>query len=74
MSVLSIEVEVLVGTDIADAVDEAIALCNKLNLAYVNFSFNGLSISIGKNATLKGFMERYDDPLKFDRKYLIVNE
>jgi len=74
MSALSIEVEVRLGTHIEHAVEEAITLCKKLNLAHVKFNFNGLNISIGQNATLKGFMERYDDPLKFDRKYLIVNK
>lgn len=69
MSVLSIEVEVMIGTDIKEAVRDAVALCNKLGLAYVGFKFNGIRVSVGKNTTPTGFLKEWDEA----SEHLVVN-
>lgn len=50
MSNIILHVEFLAGTNIIIAAMEAKALACKLDLAYVEFNFNGVSVSIGQNA------------------------
>lgn len=68
MSVFKLRLEALAGTDIEDAVREAKAKCSQLNLAYVCFSFNGVSVSVGKRAdpskALKQYIEACDTGVK----------
>lgn len=50
MSNFVISVEVLAGTSIEEAVQEAKDLCIRLGVAYVMFRFNGIEFSVGANA------------------------
>lgn len=43
---LVISVELLCGTDIREAITEAKELCNKLEVAGVGFSFNGMEMFV----------------------------
>ena len=69
MSVFKLKLEALAGTDIEDAVKEAKYKCSQLNLAYVSFSFNGVSVSVGKMAdpakALQQYLEACDNGVKF---------
>ena len=50
---LTISVEFLAGTEFTKAVSEAKQLAERLQLAYVAFSFNGVKCSIGANADVE---------------------
>ena len=52
MSNITINIEFLAGTEFKDSVAEAKALASKLNVAYVGYSFNGISESIGRHANI----------------------
>ncbi len=56
-------VEFLAGTEIRRAAEEARAFAIKLDLAYVNFDFNGVSISVGKTADVDSVEKQYIDTL-----------
>ena len=60
MSNFILNVEVLAGTGIESAIEEAKHKCNLLDLAYVSFKFNGVSVSVGKEADVsKGVNKGY---------------
>ena len=59
MSNMIIKVEFLAGTNIKDAVEEAKQKAEKLDLAYVEFDFNGISFSIGRNADVLDVWDQY---------------
>lgn len=50
---ITISIDFLAGTSIKDAVKEACDLCIDMNIAYVCFNFNGVSISVGQNCDLE---------------------
>jgi len=68
MGVFKLKLESLAGTDIEDAVREAKYKCFQLNLAYVCFSFNGVSVSVGQRAdpskALQQYLEACDNSVK----------
>ena len=72
MSVFKLKLEALAGTDIEDAVKEAKAKCSQLNLAYVYFSFNGVSVSVGKRADPSKALQQYLDCCDNGVTYFIV--
>lgn len=55
------EVSLLPGTGIEDAVKETRALARSLNVAYIRFNFNGTRFSIGQNAVLEYVLDQYAD-------------
>lgn len=66
MSNICINVEMLAGTEVSDAIKDAKALAEKLDVAYVSFSFNKINFSIGKNAVIEDVLtdwnKRISDP------------
>ena len=72
MSVFKLKLEVVAGADIEDAVTEAKAKCSQLNLAYVCFSFNGVSVSVGKRADPSKALQQYLDACDSGVKFIIV--
>lgn len=72
MSVFRLKLEALAGTDIEDAVREAKFKCISLNLAYVYFSFNGVSVSVGKRSDPSKALQQYLDACDKGVKYIIV--
>ena len=72
MSVFKLKLEPLAGTDIEDAVREAKYKCSQLNLAYVCFSFNGVSVSVGKRADPSKALQQYLEACDKGVKCIIV--
>lgn len=74
---MSIEAEFLAGTSIEQSIMEARALAKKLGLAYIKYTFNGVSMSVGKNADTTRGAEQYREGRKAPRgtidKYVVVN-
>lgn len=69
MSCFTLTLEPLAGTDITEAVKEAKDKCFQLNLVYVKFNFNGVSVSVGRRANPDAaqgqLMQAYGDKHKF---------
>lgn len=73
MSNFILKVEVLAGTDIADAVYEAKHKCEQLDLVFVSFDFNGISMSIGRNTDVLDAVESYHEGLRECTKFVVKN-
>lgn len=73
MSRFTLHVEVLAGTSIEDAIEEAKAKCRMFDLAYVCFKFNGVSASIGQDADICKGVEKFDKALKDNRSFFVEN-
>ena len=73
MSNFILNVEVLAGTDIADAVYEAKQKCEELDLVYVVFDFNGVSMSIGRNTDVEDALASYHQAPKECNKFVVKN-
>ena len=56
---LCLNVEILAGTSLEDALREAKSLAKRLSLAYVCFSFNGIKISVSPNADVEKGLEKF---------------
>lgn len=71
---MEIEVSFLAGTDIADAVQQAIDLLQIMPmLAYVKFNFNGLSVAVNRNSMVTADMtERLGKAYESKFKHWIV--
>jgi len=72
MSNFSIEVEVLAGTSIEEAIMEAKDLAQRMNLAFVKFKFNGVRMSVGSNADVKDAAWQYATVLNLEEIYKCV--
>ena len=72
MSVFKLKLEALAGTDIEDAVKEAKFKCISLNLAYICFSFNGVSVNVGKRADPSKAVQQYMDACDNGVKSIVV--
>lgn len=59
MSKITVTVEFLPGTSIADAIAEAKSKAKQWDVAYVCFKFNGKDFSIGRNADVCDCVEAY---------------
>lgn len=72
MSCFTLTLKPLAGTDISEAVKEAKDKCIQLNLAYVYFSFNGVSVSVGKMADPSKALQQYLEACDNGVTYIIV--
>lgn len=63
MSNMTITVDLLAGTEIKRAVEEAKALALKLDVAFVKFPFNGVSMSISSKADAMECEELFHEAL-----------
>lgn len=75
MSKMAIKVEFLPGTNIEEAIYEAVELAEKLNVAYVKFLFNTVIVTVSPSlraskATLRTL---YDKALEQKHKYLLLS-
>lgn len=71
---ICIKVEFLCGTSIGEAVEEAKQLAIKLDIAYVKFEFNGVSMSIGQRANvIKGVDKFHKALMTKEYKFVIEN-
>lgn len=73
MSNLKLDVEILAGTSIGDAIEEAKNKCRMFDLAYVCFSFNGVSASIGQDADVCKGVEKFEKALEEGSKFFVEN-
>ena len=73
MSRFTLNVEVLAGTAIGDAIEEAKAKCRMFDLAYVCFKFNGVSASIGQDADVRKGVAKFEKALKENRSFFVEN-
>lgn len=71
MSNFSIEVDVLAGTSIEEAIMEAKDLAQRMKLAYVKFKFNGVRMSISRRADVDELAEEYRYALSRENKYVV---
>jgi hypothetical protein len=62
---MTMKVEFLAGTDINAALVEAREKARLWDVAYVTFSFNGTSFSIGQNADIDDVYERWKEKTDF---------
>ena len=60
MSVLKLEVKPLAGSTIKQCIKDSHELCIKLNLAYVEFDFNGTKVSVGRNCNLEESLKEWE--------------
>lgn len=73
MSRFTLNVEILAGTSIGDAIEEAKTKCRMFDLAYVCFKFNGVSASIGQDADVSKGVEKFEKALEEGRKFFVEN-
>ena len=66
-----LEVSFLAGTSIQEAIDEARYFALKHNLAYVKFNFNGISMSIQPNCSVRATAEAFLKAMKNGDTYVI---
>lgn len=59
--IATIKIDFLLGSNIDDAVEDAIRLARMLNLAYVEFVFNEYSFLVSQNANADEMIQRYKD-------------
>lgn len=50
MSKLTINVDVMLGTDLIEALEDAKELARRMDVAYVCFKFNGVGCSVSQDA------------------------
>jgi len=60
MSNLTVHVDILAGTTLEEAMQEAKAFCKQLGVAYVTFKFNKVSCSIPAEADIEALMQKYN--------------
>ena len=60
MSTLTIKAEGMAGESIEVTIEDAKNLCIRMGVAYVQFSFNGCSVSVGKNCNVDAAMSEWD--------------
>ena len=65
MSKITVTVEFLPGTSIANAIAEAKSKAKQWDVAYVCFKFNGKDFSIGRNADIFDCVEAHQEGADF---------
>lgn len=69
----SITVEFLAGTTTEQAVTEARDMAVKLQVAYVKFNFNGVSVSIGRQANIQNGADAILAAMNTKHKFVVEN-
>jgi hypothetical protein len=70
MSAITINIDLLAGTEISQAVTEAKNKAKAWDVAYVCFKFNGVDFSIGQNADIERVLDEWKN--HDDKRYGIV--
>jgi len=68
---MTVKVEFLAETSLKSAVEEACKKCYEWRVAYVEFDFNGVGISVGPNAATWEAEEQYRESSCGD--HLVIN-
>lgn len=69
MSNVKVNIEFLAGTSIKQAITEAKQKAILWDVAYVCFNFNGVSMSIGKNADIDEGVALWENAMESEREY-----
>lgn len=69
----SITVEFLIGTPVETAIAEARSMAQRLQLAYVKFEFNGVSVSIGQHANVEAGTSAIMKAVSAEHGYVVEN-
>lgn len=70
---MEIQVELLAGTSIGEAVEQSLDMLKILPmLAYVNFNFNGLQVSVYRKSSTEDLAERLTKAYESKHKHWIV--
>jgi hypothetical protein len=69
---MTLRVEFLAGTSIKEAILESAIKCRELNLAYVCFNFNGVSISIQEGSCAEKGEAEYNKALESGQNYIVL--
>lgn len=69
----TIELDFLAGTSIKDAVTEAKQKARMFDVAYVKFNFNGVRMSIGRDADVKQAAKDFRKQLGEENKFVVAN-
>ena len=72
MSNFTLTLEPMAGSDFKDLVVEAKKKCQDLNLAYIHFTFNRVSVSVGKRADPSKALQQYLDACDKGVTYFIA--
>lgn len=64
MSDMCVRVEFIAGTTLESAVEEAKCKADKWDVAFVEFKFNGVEFSIGRNADVCEVLEQFRSSCK----------
>ena len=64
MSKISVKVDFMAGTTIKEAISEAKDKAILWDVAYINFNFNGTSVSVGKNCNVLKSAEQWSDGIE----------
>lgn len=71
MSSLTMNVEVMAGTSFEESVVDARTLAERLNLAFVCYKFNGVSVSVSQHADECEMAEEYASVGGGKHKYIV---
>jgi len=72
-STMCIDVTFLAGTNLDAAITDAKEKALFLDVAYINFKFNGVAFSIGRAADITDVLHQYHDINKNSKNKLIVS-
>ncbi len=64
-----LKVEFMTGTCIEDAIKEAKIKAGEWKVAFIEFTFNGVSVLINKNSKVVTELEKYDQRLKWNLRH-----
>ena len=73
MSNITLNVSFLAGTDICEAITEAKQLATKLDIAFVDFDFNGVKCSISQRACVDEAVKSLDIALSSEKMKFIIH-
>lgn len=71
-SKMIMKVEFLAGTTIEDCIAEAAHKCRFLDLAYVAFDFNGVSVSVTAKTDVKWGCEQVMRAIQYSQKSVVI--
>ena len=61
MNKLMLNVEVMAGTDLSEALNDAQGLARRMDLSYVCFKFNGVEFNVSQNADTSQMYYQYGE-------------
>jgi len=72
MSVFTLKLEVMVGTEFKEAVSEAKELVERLGIAWIKFKFNGVRVSVNWKSDPDDLYEKFQEALCSEKECKFV--